>query len=89
MASEMMTQRLDQLHRELLAIKEVDPQTLESLQLIAVDIRNLLEKRDEPITRQESEVSSIRDQIEKLESEHPLVTRFLSQMTDFLAQLGI
>lgn len=89
MADDLLTQRLDQLHRELFAMKEVDPQTIESLKLVAIDIRNLLEKRDVPIAKRESDVSSIRGQIERLESEHPIVTRFLSQVTDVLAQLGI
>jgi len=89
MANDLLTQRLDQLHRELFAMKEVDPQTIESLKLVAIDIRNLLEKRDVPIAKRESDVSSIRGQIERLESEHPIVTRFLSQVTDVFAQLGI
>lgn len=89
MTKEFLLKRLDELHRELQAIKEVDPAALESLQRVADDIRGLVERSTtgEPLEAGESQ--TVRTQIEQLESEHPIVTRVLSQMTDFLALLGI
>lgn len=89
MAKEALLRQLDELHRELQSIKEVEPTALESLQRVAEDIRGLVERSSAGESLVAAESQSVREQIEQLESEHPIVTRVLSQMTDFLAMLGI
>jgi hypothetical protein len=55
---------------------------------VARDIRQLVEGQSEPAPP-ETLGSAVRERLEQLESEHPVVTRFLSQMTDFLGLMGI
>lgn len=88
-ANEFLHQRLEQLHRELAQVKEVDSETLESLQRLSADFRRLLENPKSGKTDTPSEAISIREQIEQLNSSHPLVVRFVSQVTEGLASLGI
>ncbi len=89
MANELLLQRLERLHQELANVKEVDSQTIESLQRLNADFRRLLESPKSDETDTPSEASSIREQIEQLNSAHPLVVRFVSQVTEGLASLGI
>ncbi len=89
MANEILNQRLEQLHRELATVKEVDSQTLEALQRLTADVRRLLESSKSDAAGLPSEATSIREQIDRLNSEHPLVMRFVSQVTEGLASLGI
>jgi ABC-type transporter Mla MlaB component len=88
MSKAALLKRLDELHLELNGIKEVDAEALEALQRVARDIRQLVEGQSEPAPP-ETLGSAVRERLEQLESEHPVVTRFLSQMTDFLGLMGI
>ena len=89
MANELLLQRLERLHQELANVKEVDSRTIESLERLNADFRRLLESPKSDETDTPSEVTSIREQIEQLNSAHPLVVRFVSQVTEGLASLGI
>ena len=89
MANVLLLQRLERLHQELANVKEVDSQTIESLQRLNADFRRLLESPKSDETDTPSEANSIREQIEQLNSAHPLVVRFVSQVTEGLASLGI
>ncbi|MFO0455431.1 MAG: DUF4404 family protein [Planctomycetota bacterium] len=89
MANEFLHQRLEQLHRELTQVKEVDSQTKESLHRLTDDFRRLMESSKSVEADTPSEATSIREQIEQLNSSHPLVARFVSQVTEGLASLGI
>ncbi len=89
MANELLLQRLERLHQELANVKEVDSRTIESLERLNADFRRLLESPKSDETDTPTEASSIREQIEQLNSAHPLVVRFVSQVTEGLASLGI
>jgi hypothetical protein len=88
-ANELLLQRLERLHQELANVKEVDSRTIESLERLNADFRRLLESPKSDETDTPTEASSIREQIEQLNSAHPLVVRFVSQVTEGLASLGI
>lgn len=83
-----LLKRLDELQAELQAMKELDAESLEALQRVARDIREIVEVQAEPAPP-ETLAAVVREKLEQLESEHPVVTRFLSQLTDFLGLLGI
>ena len=89
MTKENLLRQLEQLRQELLTIGELDRQSTASLQCLLSDIQNLLEQPDRYAAPDEAEAKSLRDQIERFESEHPAMTRFLSQLTESLASLGI
>ena len=90
--------KLRDLHEELSTInhdfklvEQVDNETIDALGQIVTDAGVLLDHiKDNPDeTLPESEHLDLQDRIEKFESDHPSVTRLLSQVTDVLAMMGI
>jgi hypothetical protein len=93
--------KLRNLHEELNAIndnckmsEQVDEETIDALGQLITDAVDML---DHP---QMAEVPKgddqhlfdhglLKDRIEQFETDHPHVTRFLSQFTDLLAMMGI
>ncbi|MGI9519198.1 MAG: DUF4404 family protein [Pirellulaceae bacterium] len=99
MANPELLMKLRQLHEELSLMEAelnrldgVDESTIDALGQLTTDVSALVDranqitKADEPAAAHESDVF---DRIHKFESEHPQVTRFLSQLTDVLASIGI
>jgi hypothetical protein len=84
-----LLKRLDEFHAELNSVRDLDAESIEALQRLAGDIRNLIEGPPVEPSQGEALGASLREQIEQLESEYPLATRLLSQMTDVLGLLGI
>ncbi len=90
--------RLRDLHEELAAINEdfqatqqVDEETIDTLGQMVTDASCLIDKvraSNLPVEQLEGH-QELLDRIRDFESRHPSVTRFLSQMTDLLAMLGI
>ena len=90
--------RLRDLHEELASINQdigaldqVDDETIDALGQLVTDVSGLVDQTKEIAESDESvvETDDLLERISKFESEHPSVTRFLSQMTDLLAMLGI
>ncbi len=89
--------RLRELHEELASInqridsvQEVDDATIDALGQLVTDVSTLVDRtrevqQPEPLP----EKNELVKRISEFESEHPSVTRFLSQMTDLLAMMGI
>lgn len=93
--------KLRDLHEELTSINSdcqpeqaVDDQTIDALGQLITDAVDMLDESPS----QESSPSSndvtidhgvLKDRIEKFETDHPHVTRFLSQFSDLLAMMGI
>ncbi len=82
-----LVQQLNELHQELQQLEDVDGEVVEALTQIALDIRDLAERQDHPLAGDQA--SELQQRVEQLEVEHPTAARFLSQMTDFLAMIGI
>ena len=99
MNEEELLTKLKVLHAELASLDDVDEPTREMLGQIASDINELVDRKaqraqapepsDDTADGNAASTSDISDRIEKFETDHPAVTRFLAQMTDLLAMLGI
>ncbi len=88
---ELLT-RLESLQQELLEQADVDQNTLDDLGTLVTTMNSLVEHHSSA-NRNSKETASLRhrlvNQIEQFETNHPFVTKFLSQMTDFLGMMGI
>ncbi len=100
MTNSNLINKLEELHQELASIRseleseEVDEQTVEALGQLVSDVSTLVDRANATAesTVEESEEDGhqhVSDQIRKLESDHPRVTRFLSELTDLLGMIGI
>lgn len=87
MSKEAFLLRLEELVGELNAMRSTDPASLEALRQVSADLRTLLEQEKD--AKPATLVAVARDRIEQLECEHPVVARFLAELTDSLALLGI
>ena len=89
--------KLRDLHEELSSInidaddaEEVDEETIDALGQLATDIGQLVEQAKLSSQKQFlEEHKNLADRIVEFERNHPQVSRFLSQMTDLLAMMGI
>ena len=100
MSNSSLLTKLEGLNQELAAIRreleseEVDEQTVEALGQLVTDVSKLVDRANvtaESTAEQQEPVEHehISDQIRKLETDHPRVTRFLSELTDLLGMIGI
>ena len=90
--------KLRDLHEELASINDdlksaerVDESTIDVLGQLVTDVGVLVDRArqiNDPDSNPE-EGHRLVDRIEKFESDHPSVTRFLSQVTDVLGMMGI
>lgn len=95
--------RLRDMHQELSSINDdqklpdkVDDDTIDALGQLVTDVGRILDrvKGEQPgsIPDDDSlslEPQDLRDRILQMESDHPRVAQFLSQVTDLLAMMGI
>ncbi len=90
--------RLRDLHEELAAINDnlklveyVDDDTIDALGQLVTDACDLVDQAND--TNEDEAVLPERhdllDRVMRFETQHPRVTRFLSQITDVLAMMGI
>jgi Domain of unknown function (DUF4404) len=90
MDKKVLLSRIDSLRKDLQNIDDVDSTVIEALERIASDIQVLVEEKESPSNSEHTERHSfLAEQIEQFETKHPTVTQILSQMTDFLAAVGI
>jgi hypothetical protein len=79
---------LARLHRELEKTDQVDPDTLAQVRQLDTDIQRLVDS-DTPT----SEIDSVLDHAASIETrfavDHPVAERFLREIMDTLAKLGI
>ena len=79
---------LDRLHRELEKTDQIDPDTLAQVRQLDADIQRLVDS-DTPT----GEVDSVLDRAASIETrfavDHPVAERFLREIIDTLAKLGI
>jgi len=89
--------QLRQLHEELAGINDqlgsaehVDSETVDALGTLVTDVGSLVDHALEINDKDRlSERHALLDRIMRFESNHPQVTRFLSQLTDVLVLIGI
>jgi hypothetical protein len=90
--------KLRELHEELSAInddlnsaEQVDEEAVDALGQLVTDVSGLVDHARE-INGPEENVAErydLQDRILQFDTDHPRVTRFLSQLTDLLAMMGI
>ena len=93
--------RLRDLHEELSAInydlksgEHVDEETIDALGQLVTDVNELVDRAKQPVDDQETQENLgerhvLLDRIMRFETKHPRVTRFLTELTDLLALMGI
>ena len=90
--------RIRDLHEELSAINDnlkavdyVDEETIDALGQLVTETCELVDQAKEAneVNSAVPEHHALLERIQQFESEHPRVTRFLSQITDVLAMMGI
>lgn len=100
MTNTQLLVRLRDLHEELAVINEdlmsvekVDEGTVDALGQLVTDVGKLVDRANKIAgavdEAADSEHGDILDRVRQFESEHPRVTRFLSQVTDLIAMIGI
>jgi predicted nucleic acid-binding Zn-ribbon protein len=80
---------LERLRNELATIEVMDEAGRERLRRLEGDIRDLLERSDEPADTDDSMLERLQDSIEHFEETHPQLTLMLSQMMTILSNAGI
>jgi chaperonin cofactor prefoldin len=90
MEKQQLIDELNRVHEELQNLEDFDDEVVSALGQLATDIRGLVDRFDASTPDElADEHSSLSNRIEEIESQYPIATRFLSQMTDFLAMIGI
>ena len=84
-------EELSVLNDDMKSAEKVDDETIDALGQLVTDVGELVDRakqkaEDEP---EPAEASQIMDRIHRFETDHPGVTRFLSQLTDVLAMIGV
>lgn len=81
-----LNELLTELNRVLEGIEEIDPETRDLVKDLDEDINRLLESGDE-------DVSGVVDRAKSIETrfalDHPIAERFLREIVDALAKVGI
>ncbi len=89
MTNDELGRTLDELHQQLQENPTLDEPTLASLRKLLADINNVLDSEAEPPEGQSDIRQQLRETIEQFEGEHPKLTVALSQISEFLANIGI
>jgi hypothetical protein len=87
MNREQLHARVDELHRELRSIDEIDAAERERLEALMADIRALLAHDYETRGRELRE--RVRSRIAEIEAAHPRATTLLGDAMDVLAGIGL
>lgn len=83
---------LSDINNELGSTQHVDDETMNALGQLVADVGGLVDRTKEVIMTEEADISELQelnDRVLRFETEHPRLTRFVSQMTDLLAMMGI
>lgn len=88
--------KLRNLHEELAVINDdlkheqkIDEKTIDALGEVVTDVSRLVDFAKDNLHIDTEEHKDVVDRIVEFQSDHPQVTRFLSQVTDMLAMMGI
>jgi hypothetical protein len=90
--------KLRSLHEDLAAIndnrklaEQVDEQTIDALGQLITDIGLILDRKQTEKTQEVTAFSEhdLVERVQNFESKHPLVGRFLTQVSDLLGNMGV
>lgn len=89
MNDQNLRELLERLRNELATTEVTDEAGRERLSRLEEDIRNLLERSDEPADTDDPILERLQDSIDHFEETHPQLTLMLSQMMTILSNAGI
>jgi predicted nucleic acid-binding Zn-ribbon protein len=89
MNDQNLRELLERLRNELATTEVTDEAGRERLRRLEADIRDLLERSDEPADRDDHMLERLQDSIDHFEETHPQLTLMLSQMMTILSNAGI
>ena len=98
MPNSEILKRVQNLHNDLACINDqsdgaeaVDEQTVDALGQLVKEVNSLVDRTsDQEVANiSHEEHHEFLDRIRQFDAEHPTVARFLSQLTDVLAMMGI
>lgn len=88
MREHTLKEQLSRLHEELASGESLDPETRELLARVSRDIERVLDEDDVDVDNA-SIVARVEAAALDFEVSHPRLSRFLSEITDTLAKLGV
>jgi hypothetical protein len=89
MQEQDLRQMLEQLRTELQRADALDDRSREQLRSLVGDIGDLLERKPEHDTHQESIIERLREATRSFETTHPTLTEAIGRVADALAGIGI
>lgn len=89
MNDQNLRELLERLRNELATTEVTDEAGRERLRRLEADIRDLLERSDEPAETDDPMLERLQDSIDHFEETHPQLTLMLSQMMTILSNAGI
>ncbi len=86
-----LNEDLTSINEDLDSAEPIDSSTIDALSHLIDDITERVERANVPkqASADTGEHGDLNDRIVQFETDHPRVTRFLSQLTDMLAMMGI
>lgn len=87
MQEQDLHEKLAALHAALRDADRIDPEARELLGQVMEDIRDALERSEEP--RREGLVERLREAVDDFEETHPALTEAAGRVIDALAKMGI
>ncbi|MDG2014647.1 MAG: DUF4404 family protein [Pirellulaceae bacterium] len=87
-------EELSVINEDLMSVDKVDEGTVDALGQLVTDVGLLVDRANLIVISVDSggselEHADLLDRVRQFENEHPRVTRFLSQVTDLIAMIGI
>ena len=89
MTNSELHQKIEELHDQLHASPQLDQATVESLKKLMVEITDVVDVEESEQGKISHVRSRLRSMIEQFEGEHPNLTVALTQISEFLAHIGI
>ncbi len=90
METQHLHEHLEQLHRELQQIGQVDDTDRPTLERLMADIKELLDHRDgDSMQKYRGLGEQLKESVAQLEASHPAVTMLMGQTIEMLARMGI
>lgn len=85
---------LSDINEDLTSVNKVDEETVDALGQLVTDVGALVDRANHIVGSVDSiepelQHADLMDRIKRFENDHPRVTRFLSQVTDLIAMIGI
>ena len=89
MDKQQLREQLEKLHAELQDVESLNEKDRALLQNLASDVREALNREDEPAEHYNSLGERLKETVAEIEASHPRITLLMRQIIDQLAFMGI